>query len=54
VISQLRGRPGWRGRCTGGVRLPHLHVMGVWRERPLDVILHGDTRLPVAGGAVAG
>ncbi len=56
----LRGPLGWRGRCTGslttsgGVCLPHLRVMGVWRERPLDVIPRGDTRLPVAGGAVAG
>ncbi len=47
----LRGPLGWCGRCTGGVRLPHLHVMGVWRERPLDVLLR-DGPLPVGGGAV--
>ncbi len=56
----LRGPLGWRGRCTGGlatsggVCLPHLRVMGVWRERSLAVILRGDTHLPVDGGVAAG
>ncbi len=49
-----RGPLGWRGRCTGVVRLPHLHVMGVWGEQPLDVILRGGPHLPVDGGAVSG
>jgi hypothetical protein len=43
-----------REHYTGGVRWPHLHVMGVWRERLQDVILRGDPHLPVGGGAVAG
>ncbi len=45
------------GRCTddwaksGGVHPPHLHVMDVWREQPLDVILRGGPHLD--GGAAA-
>ncbi len=34
--------------------MPHRRVVGVWRERPLDVILRGDTHLPVDGGVAAG
>ncbi len=54
MISQLRGRPGWRGRCTSGVRLPRLRMMGVWRERPLVGVLHSDTNLALDGGVNAG
>ncbi len=49
-----RGRLCWSEHYTGGVRWPHLRVMGVWRERPLDGVLHSDTNLPVDGGVVAG
>jgi hypothetical protein len=34
--------------------MPHRRVVGVWREQPLDVILHGDTHLAVDGGATPG
>ncbi len=47
VALSLRGRLGRYGRCTGGVRFPHLRMMGVWRERPLVGILRGDTHLAV-------
>jgi hypothetical protein len=32
--------------------MPHRRVVGLWRGRPLGVILHGDTDLPVGGGAI--
>ncbi len=54
VALSLRRRPGWRGRCTGGVRSPRLRVMGVWRERLRDVILHGGPHLLVDGSATPG
>ncbi len=44
------GRLDGVGAALAAGRLPHLRVMGVWRERPLDVVLRGDTRLPVGGG----
>ncbi len=50
----LRGRLGRHRRCTGVVRLPHLRVMGVWRERLRDGILRGGPHLPVDGGATPG
>ncbi len=34
--------------------MPHRRVLGVWRERPRDVLPRGDTRLPVDGGATPG
>jgi hypothetical protein len=36
---------------SGGVCLPHLRVMGVWRERLRDGILRGDTNRALDGGA---
>ncbi len=55
----LRGPLGWRERCagglamSGGVRLPH-RFPGVWGERPLGVVLRGDTHLTVDGGTADG
>ncbi len=42
---------GGRGRCTVGIRLPRLRVMGV--ERPMAGVLPSDTNRALDGGAVA-